>query len=132
MDASDPDAGPDYRSTQLADALQTGDTAAVALALRTQEVVVPLLDAPGHDQVRVFRREDASTYMLLLFSSAEAYAALAPDETGQRMTMYDRRHLLDFLTQNASVLDAVIFDLAGPHPMQAEPAEIIAALELAT
>ena len=56
---------PSYRSQQLADALEAADAAAVAFALRNDKVVVPLLAVPGPPQIRVFRRDDADTYMLL-------------------------------------------------------------------
>jgi hypothetical protein len=119
-----------YSAPLLAAALAKQDTAEVALALRNGKVVVPLLDAPGPDQVRVFRRDEADKYMLLLFSSAENYVKMVPTETNQRVVMYDRASLLDFLEQNQGVLEAVIFDLAGPNAMQAEPAEVIRALKL--
>jgi hypothetical protein len=119
-----------YSAPLLAAALAKQDTAEVALALRNGKVAVPLLDAPGPDQVRVFRRDDADKYMLLLFSSAENYVKMVPTETNQRVVMYDRATLLDFLEQNQGVIEAVIFDLAGPNAMQAEPAEVIRALKL--
>ena len=119
-----------YSAPMLAAALAKQDTAEVALALRNGKVAVPLLDAPGPDQVRVFRRDDADRYMLLLFSSAESYVKMVPTETNQRVVMYDGSSLLDFLEQNQGVIEAVIFDLAGPNAMQAEPAEVIRALKL--
>ena len=119
-----------YSAPLLAAALAKQDTAEVALALRNGKVVVPLLDVRGPDQVRVFRRDDADKYMLLLFSSAENYVKMVPTETNQRVVMYDRATLLDFLEQNQGVIEAVIFDLAGPNAMQAEPVEIIRALTL--
>ena len=119
-----------YSAPLLAAALAKQDTAEVALALRNGKVVVPLLDVRGPDQVRVFRRDDADKYMLLLFSSAENYVKMVPTETNQRVVMYDRASLLDFLEQNQGVIEAVIFDLAGPNAMQAEPAEVIRALTL--
>ena len=119
-----------YSAPMLAAALAKQDTAEVALALRNGKVVVPLLDAPGPDQVRVFRRDDADKYMLLLFSSAENYVKMVPTESNQRVVMYDRGSLLDFLEQTQGVIEGVIFDLAGPHAMQAAPAEVIRALKL--
>jgi SseB protein N-terminal domain len=119
-----------YSAPLLAAALAKQDTAEVALALRNGKVVVPLLDVRGPDQVRVFRRDDADKYMLLLFSSAENYVKMVPTETNQRVVMYDGPALLDFLEQNQGVIEAVIFDLAGPNAMQAEPAEVIRALKL--
>jgi hypothetical protein len=114
----------------LAAALESGDSVAVALALRNGEVVVPMLDADGPPQVRVFRRGDADKYMLLLFSSVATYEAMLPDEDAPASDLYDAAALLDFLTQNVGVLETVWFDVAGPHSMQATPEDVIAALQL--
>lgn len=114
----------------LAAALQTQDAVAVALALRNYGAVVPLLPVDGPPQVRVFRRGESDRYMLLLFSSSETYAAMVPSEDELPDTVYDAAALLDFLRQNEGVLEAVWFDVAGPHAMQAAPADVIEALEL--
>lgn len=116
--------------TDLASALESGDSVNVALALRNSGVIVPMLEADGPPQVRVFRRGDADKYMLLLFSSPETYAAMLPDEDDPASDTYDAAALLDFLTQNQGVLETVWFDVAGPHSMQATPEDIIAALQL--
>lgn len=117
-------------TASLAAALEAQDAVAVALALRNGGVVVPLLPSDGEPQVRVFRRGDADRYMLLLFSSPETYAAMIPDEDAPESTVYAAAELLDFLKQNEGVLEAVWFDVAGPHSMQALPADVIEALEL--
>jgi hypothetical protein len=119
-----------FRSEALARALEAQDTVAVALALRNEGVVVPLLDVEGPAQVRVFRRGDADKYMLLLFSSAETYVRMTPAEPEHRVLKYDAPTLLEFLQQNEGVLEAVWFDVAGPHAMQAAPADVIEALAL--
>ncbi len=119
-----------YRSEPLAAALEAQDAVAVALALRNGGAIVPLLDVEGPAQVRVFRRGDSDKYMLLLFSSAENYERMTPSEAHHRSVKYDADALLDFLKQNEGVLEAVWFDVAGPHAMQAEPADVIAALAL--
>jgi len=118
------------KSEALERALEAQDAVAVAFALRNDHVMVPLLPVDGPPQVRVFRRGDADRYMLLLFSSPETYAAMAPEETDQRMLAYDGAALRDFLTQNIGVLEAVWFDVAGPHAMQATPQDVLDALEL--
>jgi hypothetical protein len=118
------------KSEALERALEAQDAVAVAFALRNDHVMVPLLPVDGPPQVRVFRRGDADRYMLLLFSSPETYAAMAPEETDQRMLAYDGAALRDFLTQNVGVLEAVWFDVAGPHAMQATPQDVLDALEL--
>jgi hypothetical protein len=114
----------------LAAALESQDAVAVALALRNDGVIVPLLPVDGPPQVRVFRRGDADKYMLVLFSSESTYAAMVPSEDELPVAVYSAAELLDFLTQNEGVLEAVWFDVAGPHAMQAAPADVIAALEL--
>ncbi|PRY67447.1 hypothetical protein B0I08_10653 [Glaciihabitans tibetensis] len=119
-----------FRSDSLASALEAQDTVAVALALRNDGVIVPLLDVEGPVQVRVFRRGDADKYMLLLFSSAATYVTMVPEESDHRVLKYDAATLLEFLQQNVGVLEAVWFDVAGPHAMQAAPEDVIAALEL--
>ena len=117
-----------YTSTLLAEALEAQDVAAVAFAMRNDKVIVPLLDVKGPAQVRVFKRDDADKYMLLLFSSAANYAAMLPSETNHRVLAYDAHTLREFLETNVGVLESVWFDVAGPHPMQATPDDVLAAL----
>lgn len=114
----------------LAAALEAQDALAVAFALRNGTVVVPMLPVEGPPQVRVFRRGDADRYMLLLFSSRQTYAGMVPDEDDLRSLDYDREALLDFLESNVGVLEAVWFDVAGPHAMQATPQDVLDALRL--
>lgn len=119
---------PAFTSTLLAEALEAQDVAAVAFAMRNDKVIVPLLDVAGPAQVRVFKRDDSDSYMLLLFSSAKNYAAMLPNEKNHRVLAYDPHTLREFIEANIGVLEAVWFDVAGPHPMQAAPADILAAL----
>lgn len=119
-----------FRSEPLATALESQDTVAVAFALRNDRVAVPMLSADGPPQVRVFRRGDADRYMLLLFSSMGAYARMLPEEPDLSILAYDREMLRDFLRENIGVLEAVWFDVAGPHAMQATPQDVLDALEL--
>lgn len=115
---------------RLGAALERQDAAAVAFALRNDHVIVPLLPVEGPPQVRVFRRGEADKYMLLLFSAPEHYAAMTPQEPEHRVLAYDAATLRDFLEQNIGVLEAVWFDVAGPHAMQAEPQDVLDALRL--
>ena len=117
-------------SPTLASALQSQDAVAVALALRNGGVVVPLLPVDGPPQVRVFRRGESDKYMLLLFSSVDTYVTMVPTESEHPVAQYGAAQLLDFLRQNIGVLEAVWFDVAGPHAMQATPADVLEALEL--
>lgn len=119
-------------SRQLAAALEAQDAVAVAFALRNDHVVVPMLPVDGPPQVRVFRRGEADRYMLLLFSSAETYQQMVPDEADHRVLAYDAAALREFLADNIGVLEAVWFDVAGPHTMQAAPQDVLDALQLDT
>jgi len=115
---------------QLAAALERQDAAAVAFALRNDYVIVPLLPVEGPPQVRVFRQGESDKYMLLLFSSPERYVAMVPQEDDHQVLAYDGATLREFLEQNIGVLEAVWFDVAGPHAMQAEPQDVLDALRL--
>ena len=133
----------DFSSPMLAQALETGDPVAVALALRNDRVIVPMLSGDAADvaegsndgggseaQVRVFRRGEADKYMLLLFSSVDTYVAVLPDETDHQVVAYQADDLRGFLETNRGVLESVWFDVAGPHTMQASPDDILDALTL--
>ena len=120
-------------ATALADALAAQDNVAIALALRNEGVLVPMIPSPGGDQVRVFRPEGADKYMLLLFSSDDTYEAMLVEQSDaeERISrLYQAAELLDFIKQNEGVIEVVWFDIAGPNATQAGPADIIAALEL--
>jgi len=132
-DATDPTpptpATPPTRSVALAAALAAQDVAAVAYALRNDVVIVPQLVVNGQgEQVRVFGREGTDKRMLLLFSSAENYVRMVPDEVDPQVMVGDAQWLRDFLTVHRNVLEMVFFDIAGPHVMQAAPEDLLAAL----
>lgn len=120
---------PPTRSEALATALANQDVAAVAYALRNDIVIVPQLVVNGNaEQVRVFGREDSDKRMLLLFSSAENYVRMVPNEPDPQVMVGDAQWLREFLTVHSQVLEMVFFDIAGPHVMQAAPADLLAAL----
>jgi hypothetical protein len=120
----------EFHPPTLSEALEAQDAAAVAFALRNGTVTVPLLPSEGEPQVRVFRRGEADRYMLLLFSSPATYATMVPEEDDQQSALYGPAQLRDFLAQNVGVLESVWFDVAGPHAMQADPRDVLDALEL--
>jgi hypothetical protein len=140
------------RSEALELALASQDVAAVAFALRHDVVVVPKLVVPpaGDDdtgagagadadsaepvsvaaeQVRVFGRENTDKRILLLFSSAEAYAAMVPDDPDLEVMLYDSDALRAFMEVHLDVLEQVFFDIAGPHTMAAAPEDLLKALK---
>lgn len=120
---------PPTRSEALATALANQDVAAVAYALRNDVMIVPQLVVNGTgEQVRVFGREGSDKRMLLLFSSAENYVRMVPDEPDPQVMVGDAQWLREFLTVHSDVLEMVFFDIAGPHVMQAAPADLLAAL----
>ncbi|NRD26481.1 SseB family protein [Frigoribacterium sp. VKM Ac-2836] len=137
-----------FRSESLELALAAQDAAAVAFALRHDVVVVPKLVLPADttdaapstggpddgalpdegDQVRVFGRENTDKRILLLFSSAEAYAAMVPDDPDRQVMLYDALSLRVFLEAHLDVIEQVFFDIAGPHTMAAAPEDLLKAL----
>lgn len=120
---------PPTRSEALAAALANQDVAAVAYALRNDVMIVPQLVVDGTaEQVRVFGREGSDKRMLLLFSSAENYVRMVPDEPDPQVMVGDAQWLREFLTVHSQVLEMVFFDIAGPHVMQAAPADLLKAL----
>jgi len=119
--------------TALADALAAQDNVAIAMALRNEGALVPMIPSPGGNQVRVFRPEDSDKYMMLLFTSDETYKAMLVEQhdAEERISQqYTAAELLDFMKTNEGVLEVIWFDIAGPNATQAGPADIIAALEL--
>ncbi|WP_156364339.1 SseB family protein [Curtobacterium sp. Leaf261] len=118
-----------FRSEQLEQALAAQDVAAVAFAVRNDIVIVPrLVTGKKDEQVRVFGREDTDKRILLLFSSADAYTAMVPDEKVRQVMIYDAARLTAFIEEHLDVLEQVFFDIAGPHTMAAAPEDLLAAL----
>ncbi|WP_199185351.1 dehydrogenase [Cryobacterium sp. Y50] len=117
------------RSEALAAALAAQDVVAVAYALRNDYMIVPQLVVNGEAaQVRVFGREGSDKRMLLLFSAADNYARVVPDDPNPRVMVCDGQWLREFLTVHAATLEMVFFDIAGPNVMQAAPADLLKAL----
>ncbi|WP_236967850.1 dehydrogenase [Microbacterium aurantiacum] len=125
------DVSAEFRNTQLTDALQTQDMAAVAFALRHGPTVVPLLRPGSRDDPRdsgeVWTYRDPATgdVALLLFSDAAHKPATLPPHVGLHSPLW----LRDFLATHGEVITTVFFDIAGPHPLQAAPTDLLAALE---
>ncbi|MFZ7087232.1 SseB family protein [Curtobacterium sp. RRHDQ10] len=118
-----------FRSEQLEQALAAQDVAAVAFAVRNDIVIVPrLVTGKKDEQVRVFGREGSDKRILLLFSSADAYTAMVPDERVRQVMVYDAARLTAFIESHLDVLEQVFFDIAGPHTMAADPRDLLDAL----
>jgi hypothetical protein len=120
----------EFRSEALAQALEKQDVAAVALALRHGNTVVPLLRAGARDnpldggEVWTFRDPNTGDVALLLFSDAKNKPANLPSGVG----IYSPEWLRQFLAQHRETITTVFLDIAGPHPMQATPDELLKAL----
>ncbi|MGO4689520.1 dehydrogenase [Glaciibacter sp. 2TAF33] len=120
----------EFRSEALAQALERQDIAAVALALRHGNTVVPL-SKPG-DRDRPLESGDVWTYRdpsthevaLLLFSDAANKPANLPPTVG----LQGPEWLRAFLARHEDEITTVFLDIAGPHPMQAAPADLLVAL----
>ncbi|MBD3759022.1 MULTISPECIES: dehydrogenase [Microbacterium] len=122
----------EFRNTQLADALQTQDMAALAFALRHGPTVVPLLrpgqrdDPRDSGEVWTYRDPKTGDVALLLFSDAVHKPAALPPAVALQSPAWLRA----FLSAHEAEITTVFFDIAGPHPMQASPADLLAALDL--
>jgi len=120
------------RSEALALALEKQDMAALALALRHGNTIVPLIRPGVRDnpldggEVWTYRDPSTGDVALLLFSDARHKPANLPPAFG----VYSPQWLRTFLTVHADEITTVFFDIAGPHPMQASPIELLRALEL--
>lgn len=121
----------EFSNTQLADALQTQDMAAVAFALRHGPTVVPLVRAGQLDnpldvgEVWTYRDPRTGDVALLLFSDA----ANKPETLPPGVALQSPAWLRSFLGAHEAEITTVFFDIAGPHPLQASPADLIAALD---
>ncbi|MEV7632297.1 dehydrogenase [Microbacterium sp. NPDC089318] len=121
----------DFRSEALAQALEKQDMAAVALALRNGNTVVPLIKPGARDspldggEVWTYRDPNTGDVALLLFSDAKHKPANLPPGVG----IYSPAWLKSFLTTHRDTITTVFLDIAGPHPMQAPPAELLKALD---
>ena len=129
--ATEPDEElPEFRNTALSDALQTQDLAAVAFALRHGPTVVPLASSgapgvPDTGDVWTYRDPTTGEVALLLFSDvAHKPASLPPG-----VALNSPGWLRAFLGLHEDAIASVFLDVAGPHPMQATPADLIAALD---
>ena len=113
----------------LTDALQTQDLAAVAFALRHGPTVVPLIPAGGDDPldagVWTYRDPNSGEITLLLFSDAAHKPATLPPGVALNTPGWLRA----FLGLHEDDIATVLIDIAGPHPMQATPTDLIAALD---
>jgi hypothetical protein len=121
--------GPELRNPQLTDALQTGDMAAIAFALRHGPTVVPLVregeDGFADDDVWTYADAGTPGRALLLFSDASFRPATVPPDAA----LATPARLRSFLVAQRDDIDAVFLDFAGPHPLRAAPADLLAALD---
>jgi hypothetical protein len=122
---------PEFRNTALTDALQTQDMAAVAFALRHGPTVAPLLRPGDRDDpldpgdVWTYRDPNTGDIALLLFSDAQH----KPETLPPHVALQSPEWLGAFLRAHEAEITTVFFDIAGPHPLQATPADLLAALD---
>lgn len=121
----------DFKNTALTDALQTKDMAAIAFALRHGPTVVPLMRTGDPDnpldvgEVWTYRDPSTGDIALLLFSDATH----KPETLPPHVALQSPQWLRTFLGAHESEITTVFIDIAGPHPMQASPADLVAALD---
>ncbi|MCR2825154.1 hypothetical protein [Microbacterium sp. zg.Y909] len=126
-------AADDVGSERLAQALAAVDVAGIGRALRADYVVVPLTRGPdGQTQTRVIAASDPEgerKWELHLFSSTRTYAAFLGDASEREFALQAGTALLPLLDAYLPLLRRVVFDAAGPHPVQATPEDVRASLE---
>lgn len=131
MPSPEDDEQPEFRNVALSDALQTRDLAAVAFALRHGPTVVPLIpvgaDDPLDAGVWTYRDPASRERALLLFSDVAHKPATLPPGVALNTPGWLRA----FLGLHEDEIATVFIDIAGPHPMQATPTDLIAALDIA-
>ncbi|MBM3716560.1 dehydrogenase [Microbacterium sp. LMI1-1-1.1] len=121
----------EFKNTALTDALQTQDMAAIAFALRHGPTVVPLMRAGDPDnpldtgEVWTYRDPNTGQVALLLFSDA----AHKPETLPPHVALQSPQWLRAFLGAHEAEITTVFIDIAGPHPIQASPTDVIAALD---
>lgn len=122
MPPHSPDGTPEFRNVALSDALQTRDVAAVAFALRHGPTVVPL---EADDDVLMRTDPATGETVLLLFSDIDFARAALPGPVALRTPGWLRA----FLGLHEGRVTTVVLDAAGPHPMRATAADLVAALD---
>lgn len=122
----------DVGSERLAAALAAMDVAGIGRALRHDYVIVPLMRGPqGETQTRVIEASDPvgeRKWVLCLFSSTKAFSDFLADDQQREFAIRKGDSFLPFLEQYEGLLRHVVFDSAGPHPVQASVDDVLAAL----
>lgn len=122
----------DIGSERLAAALVAMDVAGIGRALRHDYVVVPLLrGGDGSTQTRVLSAEDPDgerAWELCIFSSAQAFADFIAGDPQREFAIRKGSSLAPFMETYRHLLRRVVFDPAGPHPVQASVDDVLAAL----
>lgn len=124
----------DVGSERLASALADQDPSAIGRALRQDFVVVPLMRGPeGEMQTRVVAADDPDgerRWELHLFSSSQTFAAwLGTNTDAGEFGLQRGAGLAPLLDAYLPLLRRVVFDAAGPHPVQASAEDVRASLE---
>lgn len=127
-------AATDVGSERLAAALAAMDPAAIGRALRQDYVVVPLMRGPeGETQTLTVVADDPDgerRWELHLFSSTATFAAWVGRNPDTREFALQRgTNLIPLLDAYGPILRRVMFDTAGPHPVNASPEDVRASLD---
>jgi len=120
-------------SERLALALANQDVLGIGQALRHDYVVVPLTRSGEGDSKLVVTAftddEGRQRFELPLFSSAQTLQLYTGTEQNTEFAVRLGSTLVPVLEQNSAVLDRVLFDPAGPHPMTASAEDVLASLQ---
>jgi len=123
----------DIGSERLATALAAMDVAAIGRALRNDYVIVPLTRGPeGETQTRVVAADDPDgdrRWELCVFSSTQAFSDFLAGDPQREFAIQHGSGLVPLIEAYRSLLRRVVFDPAGPHPVQASVDDVLAALQ---
>lgn len=114
---------PELGSAALAEALAANDLPAVLDALAVDFVVVPAKLAESGIETCAFGKSESAPPDLYLFSTAETLDRFLAESDERLFAIRHGAAVVEYVAELASALNEVIFDAAGPHPMQL-PAEL--------
>ncbi|MGC3995886.1 MAG: hypothetical protein QM779_17520 [Propionicimonas sp.] len=118
---------PELGSPRLAAALAADDLPSVLEALAHDVVVVPALLSGGGLEACAFADEADAAPDLHVFSSAEAFARFPTGMNERLFVVRPGAALVEFASAHASDLARVVFDAAGPRPLEL-PADLFRAI----
>jgi hypothetical protein len=117
----------------LAQALAQADLSAVLEALASDVVLLPVVagDELGSYDVRAFTAPSATAELdLLVFSSAETFDLFLGESPDRLFVLLQGAAVVEWALDNADLIEALVFDAAGPHPLRLAVSTLNALVEV--